>query len=76
MEDIKRKVELIIGEIKPFLQADGGDISFVELTDDLVVKVKLHGACGCCPHSMQTLKLGVEKAIKKELPQIKEVVAV
>lgn len=76
MNEIKRKVELIIEEIKPLLQADGGDISFVDLTDDFVVKVKLLGACGCCPHSTQTLKLGVEKAIKKELPQIKEVIAV
>jgi len=76
MDQIKKQIEKLIEEIKPFLQADGGDISFVELTDDYVVKVKLLGACGCCPHSIQTLKLGIESKIKREIPIIKEVVAV
>ena len=70
------KIEKMLENIRPYLQADGGDISLVEITDDLVIRVKLLGACGCCPHSMQTLKLGVEQAIKKEVPEIKEVVAV
>ena len=70
------KVQRALEKIRPYLQMDGGDISFVEMTDDNVVKVKLSGACGCCPFSLQTLKSGVEMSLKKEIPQIKEVVAV
>ena len=62
--------------IRPYLQADGGDISLVEITDEFVVKVKLLGACGTCPMSIQTLKAGVEQTIKKMVPEIKEVVNV
>ncbi len=76
MEEIVKKIEQSIEEIRPFLNADGGDISIVEITDDFVVKVKLLGACGCCPHSQQTLKLGVEDKLKKDVPQVKEVVSV
>ena len=76
MEEIVKKIEKSIEEIRPFLNADGGDISIVEITDDFVVKVKLLGACGCCPHSQQTLKLGVEDELKKDVPEVKEVVAV
>lgn len=76
MEDIVKKIEQSIEEVRPFLNADGGDITLVEVTDDFVVKVKLLGACGCCPHSQQTLKLGVEDKLKRDVPQVKEVVAV
>jgi Fe-S cluster biogenesis protein NfuA len=76
MEEIVKKIEKSIEEIRPFLNADGGDISLVEVTPDFIVKVKLLGACGCCPHSQQTLKLGVEDKLKKDVPQVKEVVAV
>jgi Fe-S cluster biogenesis protein NfuA len=76
MEEIVKRIEKSIEEIRPFLNADGGDISIVEITDDFVVKVKLLGACGCCPHSQQTLKLGVEDKLKKDVPEVKEVVAV
>ena len=76
MEQIIKKIEASINEVKPFLQADGGDIMLVEVTPDFIVKVKLLGACGSCPFSMQTLKLGVEDKLKKDVPQIKEVVAV
>ena len=62
--------------IRPYLQADGGDISLVEITEDFIVKVKLLGACGTCPMSIQTLKAGVEQTIKKMVPEIKEVVNV
>ncbi|MCB8965239.1 MAG: NifU family protein [Bacteroidales bacterium] len=75
-EEIIRKVSASIETIRPFLQNDGGDISLVEVTDDLVVKVKLLGACGSCPYSILTLKNGVEQAIKREVPEIVEVVAV
>ncbi|HPX59724.1 MAG TPA: NifU family protein [Bacteroidales bacterium] len=71
---LEQKVVHIIDQIKPHLQADGGDIRFVELTADNVVKVELQGACGSCPYSRMTLKDGVEKTIVKHLPEIKEVV--
>lgn len=67
---------MALERIRPYLQADGGDISIVELTDDMVVKVKLQGACHGCPMSIQTLKGGVEMVIKSQVPIIKEVVAV
>jgi len=76
MEEIVKKIQISIDEVRPYLQADGGDISLVEVTPDFVVKVKLLGACGCCPHSIQTLKLGVEDKLKRDVPQVKEVVAV
>lgn len=76
MEEIVKKIQASIDEVRPYLQADGGDISLVEVTPDFVVKVKLLGACGCCPHSIQTLKLGVEDKLKRDVPQVKEVVAV
>ncbi len=75
-EVLSEKVKESLENIRPYLQNDGGDISLVEITDDLTVKVKLMGACGCCPHSMQTLKLGVEQFLKKEVPEIKEVISV
>ncbi|MGB4654190.1 MAG: NifU family protein [Bacteroidales bacterium] len=73
MKEIEEKVKKIIEQIRPFLQADGGDINFVNLTDDLVVNVQLVGACGSCPFSQMTLKNGVEEAIKREIPEIKSV---
>ncbi|MEJ6749277.1 MAG: NifU family protein [Flavobacteriales bacterium] len=70
------KIEGALQNIRPYLEADGGDITLVELTDDWVVKVKLLGACGDCSVSMMTLKNGVETAIKSVLPQVKEVIDV
>ncbi len=67
------KVENVISQIRPYLQADGGDIRFVEITEDLIVKVELQGACGSCPHSIMTLKNGVEQAMIKAIPEIKAV---
>ena len=75
-EEILSKVSASIEIIRPYLQNDGGDISLVEITDDLTVRVKLHGACGSCPYSLMTLKNGVEQAIRRDVPEIKEVVAV
>jgi Fe-S cluster biogenesis protein NfuA len=74
-EAMKEKVEQVIGKIRPMLQRDGGDIELVDVTADGVVKVKLTGACGSCPMSMMTLKMGVESALKKEIPEVKEVVS-
>jgi Fe-S cluster biogenesis protein NfuA len=74
--EIQQKVQNVLDQVRPYLQQDGGDISFVELTDDFVVNVELHGACGACPFSTMTLKNGVEATLKKALPEIKEVVAI
>jgi Fe-S cluster biogenesis protein NfuA len=73
---IVKKINNALDRIRPYLEADGGDISLTEVTEDLVVKVKLHGACEGCPFSYQTLKSGVEQALRKEVPEIKELVAV
>jgi len=76
MESIKERVEKALIKIRPYLVADGGDIAMVDITDDMVLRVELKGACNGCPFSMQTLKAGVEIAVKKEVPEIKEVVEV
>ncbi len=75
-EEITQSVSASIETIRPYLQNDGGDISLIEVTDDFTVKVKLLGACGSCPYSIMTLKNGVEQAVKRDVPEIKEVVAV
>jgi len=73
---MKEKVEAALAKIRPALQADGGDVELVEVTEDGVVKVRLTGACHGCPMSQMTLKSGIETAVKKEVPEVKEVVAV
>lgn len=72
---MKEKVETILNEIRPALQADGGNVEFVSVQDG-IVKVKLTGACSHCPMSQMTLKMGIEAAIKEKLPEIKSVEAV
>lgn len=76
MSELESKVRNVIEQIRPYLQADGGDISFVELTTDNVVNVELQGACGSCPFSRMTLKNGVEDAMRKAIPEIKSVEAI
>jgi Fe-S cluster biogenesis protein NfuA len=76
MSELETKVRNVIEQIRPYLQADGGDISFVELTTDNVVNVELQGSCGSCPFSRMTLKNGVEDAMRKALPEIKSVEAI
>ena len=71
LADIKEKVEPVIEKIRPMLQADGGDIELVNVGDDGTVKVRLVGACAGCAMSQQTLKLGVENILKKEVPEVK-----
>ncbi|MCX6231414.1 MAG: NifU family protein [Bacteroidetes bacterium] len=71
--EMTNKVQNAIEQIRPYLQNDGGDIQFVELTDDNIVKVELQGACGSCPYSLMTLKNGVEQAVIKAIPEIKAV---
>ena len=70
------KIEAALQEIRPFLEADGGDILFIELSDEWVVKVKLVGSCGTCNISMMTLKNGVEVAVKRAVPEVKEVIEI
>jgi Fe-S cluster biogenesis protein NfuA len=73
---MKEKIEAALEKIRPSLQADGGNVELVEVTEDGVVKVKLTGACGGCPMSQMTLKAGIERVLKEEVPEVKEVVSV
>ncbi len=70
---LKEQVETALNEIRPSLQADGGDVELVEITEDNIVKVKLKGACHGCPMSQMTLSQGIEAHIKKTIPEIKSV---
>ena len=72
---MREKVEKALEKIRPMLMADGGNVDLVEVTDDGIVKLKLTGSCGCCPMSQMTLKMGIERILKQEIPQIKEVIA-
>jgi Fe-S cluster biogenesis protein NfuA len=73
---MKEEVQKAINIIRPNLQADGGDVELVDVSADGVVKVRLTGACHGCPMSQMTLKMGIEKIIKQQVPGIKEVVSV
>lgn len=73
---MKAEVEKVLEMVRPGLQADGGDVELVEVTDDGIVKVRLKGACGSCPMSTMTLKMGIERAVKEKVPGVKEVVQV
>lgn len=70
---VKAQVEQALAKIRPFLQRDGGDIQLIDVSDDGIVKVQLTGACHGCPMSQMTLKQGVERALIKEVPGVKEV---
>jgi Fe-S cluster biogenesis protein NfuA len=72
---MKAKVQRAIDRIRPNLQADGGDVQLLEVTDDGMVKVKLLGACHGCPMAHMTLKNGIERYLKKEVPEVREVVS-
>jgi len=74
--DMNARMNKALERIRPYLEADGGGITLEEVTDEKVVKVKLHGACDGCPFSYQTLKAGVEQALLKEVPEMKELIAV
>ena len=73
---MKEEVQKAIQNIRPSLQADGGDVELVDVTDDGIVKVKLLGACHGCPMSQMTLKMGIEKHLQKIIPGVKSVVSV
>ncbi len=73
---MKEKIQAALEKVRPFLQRDGGDVELIDVTEDGVVKVKLTGACGGCPMATMTLKHGVERAIREDVPEVKSVVAV
>jgi len=73
---VQEKVEKALMKVRSFLQADGGDVELVEVTEEGVVRVKLTGACGGCPMASITLKTGIEKTLKEEVPEVKRVEAV
>ncbi|MDD8015845.1 MAG: NifU family protein [Acidobacteriota bacterium] len=72
---MKEKVEAALDKIRPALMADGGNVELVDVEDG-VVKLRLTGACGGCPMSQMTLKMGIERILKKEIPEVKSVLAV
>ncbi len=73
---MKDKVEQALAKVRPALQADGGDVELVDVGQDGIVKVRLTGACGGCPMSQLTLKMGIERILKKEVPEVTSVEAV
>ena len=75
-EELVAKVKNVLEQIRPYLQADGGDVEYVDLSDDNVVSVRLIGMCGNCPHSQMTLKNGIETAMTRAIPEIKSVESV
>ena len=70
---LERKVQNALAQIRPYLQQDGGDVEYVDLTNEGVVIVRLSGHCGGCPHAQQTLKQGIETALREAIPEIKAV---
>lgn len=74
-DDIRKNVEAALETVRPYLIADGGNVELVDVKDG-VVKVKLQGACGTCPMAQMTLRMGIEKELKKQVPEITEVLSV
>lgn len=73
---MKEEIQKAIEQVRPSLQMDGGDVELVDVSEDGVVKVRLLGACGGCPMSQMTLKMGIERHLKQAVPQVKEVISV
>jgi Fe-S cluster biogenesis protein NfuA len=73
---MKEQVQEVLELIRPALQADGGDVELVDVTNDGIVSVRLTGACGSCPMSTMTLKMGIERTLTEKIPEVKEVVQV
>ncbi|HVD97364.1 MAG TPA: NifU family protein [Cytophagaceae bacterium] len=74
--ELINRVEVALNTIRPYLEADGGNVKLLDISEDMIVKLEMMGNCGSCPMSPMTLKAGVEEAIKKEVPEIKGVIAV
>ena len=70
---LKEKIEIALQKVRPSLQADGGDVQLIEVGDDGVVKVKLTGACHGCAMAQMTLKMGIERALKQNIPEVERV---
>jgi len=75
-ENFLLRIESALDQIRPYLEADGGNVKVLEVTEDMVLKLELLGACGSCPMSTMTLKAGVEQSVLKAIPEIKAVEAV
>ena len=73
---MRERVKKALAKVRPSLQADGGDVELIEVSDEGVVKVRLTGACGGCPMATMTLKAGIERVVKKEVPEVKRVESV
>jgi Fe-S cluster biogenesis protein NfuA len=73
---LKERIEDALAKVRPALQADGGDVQLVDVDDEGLVKVQLMGACGGCPMSQMTLKMGIEKILKQSVPEVKAVESV
>jgi Fe-S cluster biogenesis protein NfuA len=71
----KEKVIEVLNKIRPSIQADGGDVDLIDIREDNVIVVRLKGACGTCPMATLTLKAGIERILKEEIPEVKEVIA-
>jgi Fe-S cluster biogenesis protein NfuA len=74
--EMQEKVKVVLDKVRPYLVQDGGDVELVEVSEDGTVKVRLTGHCAGCPHSTMTLKNGIERILKQEIPEVKEVVNV
>jgi Fe-S cluster biogenesis protein NfuA len=74
-KELAERVNIALSKIRPYLNADGGDVKLLDISDDNTVKVEFMGACRGCPYSYMTLKAGVEEAIRKDIPEIKDVIA-
>ena len=72
----RTKVQEVLDKVRPSLQADGGDCELVNIREDNVIEVRLQGACGSCPMATLTLKAGIERVLKEEIPEVKEVISV
>lgn len=71
-----KRVQEVLDKVRPSLQADGGDCEIVNIREDNVIEVRLQGACGSCPMATLTLKAGIERVLKDEIPEVKEVISV
>jgi Fe-S cluster biogenesis protein NfuA len=76
IKEIELQVEEALNSLRPYLQEDGGDMTLSEITDDYIVKIELHGNCKDCNMRTMTMKAGIEEAVKRAVPQIKQVIAI
>lgn len=74
--EILERIEASLDTMRPYLQDDGGNVEVVGITEDMIVQVKLIGACSTCPQSYMTMKAGIEEAVKRSVPEIKGVIAI